>query len=181
MRTACRWHRRCCRRQCCHSAKDPTTRMSGQAAAQIAQRTSAVAKVGDEVQSQGVLSLKMCAERSDGALAESVLTRLKSEENPQPRNGDEIAETDHNDDAFWPPPRDTLHRTTFALLSLHNLPKRCERRPRFDGSRGACHGYAPELSGASTPPNDVAHYSPCLTLSLHPIGGNRIAQSNPSF
>jgi hypothetical protein len=146
----------------------------------------------------------MCAERSDGALAESVLTRLKSEENPQPRNGDEIAETDHNDDAFWPPPRDTLHRTTFALLSLHNLPKvckmpatwriwlaptnappnvsqRCERRPRFDGSRGACHGYAPELSGASTPPNDVAHYSPCLTLSLHPIGGNRIAQSNPSF
>ena len=28
-----------------------------------------------------------------------------------------------DEDDYWPPPRERLHRTTIDLLSLHNLPK----------------------------------------------------------
>ena len=76
-----------------------------------------------------------------------------------------------DDDDYWPPPREALHRTTIETISLHNLPKRTERRPRFDGSRGACHKHHPELSGAAAPPDQHKQSSPALTLSLHPIGG----------
>jgi len=72
---------------------------------------------------------------------------------------------------FWPPAREWLHRTTITLMSLHNLPKRGERRPRYDGRRAACHGYHSELSGTSAPPNRSDASSPALHLSLHPIGG----------
>jgi len=80
---------------------------------------------------------------------------------------------DENDDekALWPPPREELHRTTLELLSLHNLPKRGEQRPRFDGSHAACHEYAPELSGKCTPPANAEPSCPEITASVHPIGG----------
>jgi hypothetical protein len=35
-----------------------------------------------------------------------------------------------DDGAFWPPPRNELHVVSLEVLSLHNLPKRGERRPR---------------------------------------------------
>ena len=76
-----------------------------------------------------------------------------------------------DDDDYWPPARETLHRMTIDVLSLHNLPKRRERRPRYDGSRGACHNYHPELSGNPAPPDNLKPSTPELTLSLHPIGG----------
>jgi len=72
---------------------------------------------------------------------------------------------------FWPPPREALHRASLRLVSLHNLPKRGERRPAYDGSCGACHAYAPELSGTPAPPENSATSVPALALSLHPIGG----------
>jgi len=72
----------------------------------------------------------------------------------------------------WPPHREMLHRTTIEILSLHTLPKRGERRPRYDGSRVACHEYLPELSGANAPPCTSMDLStPAISLSLHPIGG----------
>ena len=45
--------------------------------------------------------------------------------------GPQTAETDQahdrpssaHDDVYWPPPRQTIQRTTIAVLSLHNLPK----------------------------------------------------------
>jgi len=73
---------------------------------------------------------------------------------------------------YWPPPADTLQRTTIHLLSLLHLPKRFERRPRYDGSRSACHDYHPELSGVSAPPDNVEPSAAAkLSISLHPIGG----------
>jgi len=75
-------------------------------------------------------------------------------------------------DYFWPSPCDILHRTNIRVVSLHNLPKRGEERPRYDGSRSAAHKYHPELSGMSVPPNDRAPSSPSITLSLHQIGGS---------
>lgn len=75
------------------------------------------------------------------------------------------------DDDYWPPIRHALHRATVQLLSLHNLPKRSERRPRYEGSRGACHQFHPELSGTSAPPDDKKPSSPSVKLSLYPIGG----------
>jgi len=81
-------------------------------------------------------------------------------------------EGEPNRDDYWPPPREMICRTTINLLSLHNCPKRGERRPRFDGSRGACHKYvARELSGASVSPDNLDPSSPSITLSLLPIGG----------
>jgi len=74
-------------------------------------------------------------------------------------------------DDFWPPPRSDLHCTTIEFISLHNLPKRSEQRPRFDGSRGECHKYHQELSGYASPPDNQNTSSPALSLSLHPIGG----------
>jgi len=72
---------------------------------------------------------------------------------------------------YWPPPRERLERVTIDVLSLHNLPKRGEQRPRYNGSRGACHRYHPELSGSPSPPDNLDSSSPMITLSLHPIGG----------
>jgi len=83
----------------------------------------------------------------------------------------EESEDVDNVDACWPPPRAHLHRASLKLLSLHNLPKRQEQRPRFNGSRGRCHDYVSELSGNHTPPNRLFPSSPSLQFSVHPIGG----------
>lgn len=52
------------------------------------------------------------------------------------------------------------------------FPQRRERRPRFDGSRLACHAFHPELSGTPAPPDDLDPSTPSLTVALHPIGGD---------
>jgi len=72
---------------------------------------------------------------------------------------------------FWPPWHDYLHRITVDVLTLHNLPKRGEQRPSHAGSRGLAHKYHPELSGQTVPPNKLYASSPSATVSLHPIGG----------
>ena len=78
-------------------------------------------------------------------------------------------------DEFWPPPREQLHCTSIELLSLHNLPKRTEQRPRYDGSRGACHRFHQrELSGKAIQPDGLPPSSPAISVSLHPIGGVRM-------
>jgi len=74
-------------------------------------------------------------------------------------------------DSCWPPPHEMLTCTTIEVFSLHNLPKRTEQRPRFDGPHGACHRHVPSLSGAPAPPDALEQSVPGLTLSLHPIGG----------
>jgi hypothetical protein len=79
--------------------------------------------------------------------------------------------TQSADIAYWPPPCEGLCRTTISLLSLHNLPKNREQRPRLNGSRGGSHQFVPQLSGASAPPDYLAPVSPKLSLSLHPVGG----------
>jgi len=71
----------------------------------------------------------------------------------------------------WPPARLKLHRTDIKILSLHNLPKRKERRPRRDGSRSECHKFHPELTGAAAPPDNLDPSSPKFTIALHPVGG----------
>ena len=72
----------------------------------------------------------------------------------------------------WPPPRTHLHRATIRILSVHNLPKHGEARPRVEGRRRTCHRYfASELSGTSTPPTNGEVSSPAVTVSLHAIGG----------
>jgi len=72
----------------------------------------------------------------------------------------------------WPPPRDSLSCITCAVLSLHNLPKRHERRPRFRGTREACHEFVPQLSGqGSLPLENESASSPAIEISLHSIGG----------
>jgi len=76
-----------------------------------------------------------------------------------------------DDDDFWPPPCERLPRTSMEILSLHMLPKRGEARPRFSGSRAACHRYEPELSGASIPPDGREPSAPEIWVSLHPVGG----------
>mmetsp|Transcript_18234 Transcript_18234/g.49267 ORF Transcript_18234/g.49267 Transcript_18234/m.49267 type:complete len:614 (+) Transcript_18234:1-1842(+) len=76
-----------------------------------------------------------------------------------------------DEDRAWPPHRRFLHCVTLHVISLHNLPKRGERRPRYSGSRSACHDYHPELSGKAAPPDNRDPSSPELSLSLHPIGG----------
>jgi len=79
----------------------------------------------------------------------------------------------YDDEAFWPPPRERLQRVTLEVLSLHNCPKRGEARPRYEGSRGVCHKYHPELSGSPRPP-PADHAEPSalgLNVSVHPIGG----------
>ena len=68
----------------------------------------------------------------------------------------------------WPPHRKTIHLATIQVLSLHNLPKRSEARPRM---QGPCHDFAPELSGASSPPDNGEQSCPQITISLRPIGG----------
>jgi len=76
-----------------------------------------------------------------------------------------------DEDRAWPPHRRFLHCVTLHVISLHNLPKRGERRPHYSGSRSACHDYHPELSGDSAPPSGANPSSPSLSISLHPIGG----------
>ena len=74
-------------------------------------------------------------------------------------------------DEYWPPPTEVLHVATIAVLSLHNLPKSGERRPCYNGRRGACHKFVPNLSGTAVAPTNVDPSSPQISLSLHPIGG----------
>jgi len=71
----------------------------------------------------------------------------------------------------WPPPRRFLQCVTLQVNSLHNLPKRRERRPCYRGPLGACHTYHPELSGETAPPNGRSLSCPVLSFSIHPIGG----------
>eukprot|EP00966_Prymnesium_polylepis_P151999 3511196-Prymnesium_polylepis.1 len=71
---------------------------------------------------------------------------------------------DLEDGCYWPPFRDTLHRTTIELITLHALPKRGEERPRLDGSRGDCHKYVPDMSGKPRPPDDSEPSSPAVRL-----------------
>ena len=72
----------------------------------------------------------------------------------------------------WPPPRDSLRRVTIEVLSLHNLPKRGERRPRLEGSRGDCHKYFPEeLSGIRALPDASEPSTAGVEFSVHSIGG----------
>ena len=80
-----------------------------------------------------------------------------------------------HDDDYWPPPRDRMHRCTIRLLSVHNLPKRGESRPRFDGMRSACHQYASQLSGVAAPPNNSDPSCPVIMVSLYCIGGDSAA------
>jgi len=75
------------------------------------------------------------------------------------------------DEHYWPAACSMLFCATIEILSLHQCPKRGERRPRFDGSRGACHRFHPELSGTAAPPNHRAAISPVIKMSIHPIGG----------
>jgi len=75
------------------------------------------------------------------------------------------------DSGGWPPPREHLQCVTLQIVSLHQLPKRGERRPSYDGTRRACHQYHPELSGDSAPPNGLNPSSHSFSVSLHPIGG----------
>jgi len=76
-----------------------------------------------------------------------------------------------DDDTYWPPARETLHCTDVAILSLHNLPKRGEQRPRYNGEREDCHKYHPELSGPSVMPDNQNPSCPAISISLHPVGG----------
>jgi len=88
----------------------------------------------------------------------------------QIRDAEEVAQQEV--DTFWPPPRHALQRTTIEFLSLHNCPKRGERRPRYDGRRLDCHQYHPELSGSRAAPSDEVKISSTeITLALHSIGG----------
>jgi len=73
--------------------------------------------------------------------------------------------------SYWPPARDKLHRVSIEALSLHNLPKKGERRPDLKGSRGACHKFAPELSSVYSLPDASEPTTFSIKLSLHPIGG----------
>eukprot|EP00966_Prymnesium_polylepis_P232839 5385042-Prymnesium_polylepis.2 len=99
-------------------------------------------------------------------------------------------------EAYWPPPREQLRRTTVRTLSLHQLPKvsacksypacHCirisrilipvctqhgEHRPNYSGSRSECHKYAQELSGSFAPPNKREASSPQVRWTIHAIGG----------
>jgi len=82
-----------------------------------------------------------------------------------------VAEDSWTKDDFWPPIRDRLHRAQIDVLSLHNLPKRSEQRPRFGEGRGDLHRYVPQLSGSVVLPDNSDVSSPTLSMSLHPIGG----------
>jgi len=74
-------------------------------------------------------------------------------------------------EAYFPLTGDWLRCTTITVLSLHHCPKSGEQRPRFAGSRAACHDHVPELSGSVAPPSNLDPSSPRVTLTLHPIGG----------
>jgi len=95
-----------------------------------------------------------------------------------PSPGESFTKNNRNQDeaqfdegAYWPPPRERLHSTTIVVTSLHNLPKRGEHRPKYDGRREAAHKFAPELSGWPAPPDNLGPSSPAVIVSLHPVGG----------
>mmetsp|Transcript_40239 Transcript_40239/g.110796 ORF Transcript_40239/g.110796 Transcript_40239/m.110796 type:complete len:545 (+) Transcript_40239:2-1636(+) len=71
----------------------------------------------------------------------------------------------------WPPLREHLSCTTVKILGLHKLPKFGESRPRYDGERGQCHRYHPELSGVPSPPSTCDPSCPGVKVAIHPIGG----------
>eukprot|EP00966_Prymnesium_polylepis_P112514 2602840-Prymnesium_polylepis.1 len=80
------------------------------------------------------------------------------------------AEANIHGDDYWPPPRAHLHVVVVDVLSLHNLPKRGERRPRWK----KCHQYASaELSGTAAPPHNQDLSSPSLSFSIYAVGGER--------
>mmetsp|Transcript_1998 Transcript_1998/g.5040 ORF Transcript_1998/g.5040 Transcript_1998/m.5040 type:complete len:1003 (+) Transcript_1998:348-3356(+) len=90
------------------------------------------------------------------------------------------AEDAHDSDTYWPPACHKLRRTSIEILSLVQLPKRREARPSFEGHRGACHQYHPGLSGAATPPNQLAPSAPELIATVHSIGGfSAVGESLP--
>jgi len=99
--------------------------------------------------------------------------RGDSEDNANGHDNRDLAdqESSWQSESFWPRARPKLRRTTIEIVSLHNLPKRGERRPKYIGSRGACHHFVPELSGAPLPPDNLDPSSPTVSVSLHPIGG----------
>jgi len=76
-----------------------------------------------------------------------------------------------DNDEFWPPLRETLHTASICIISLHNCPKRDDSRPALAGSRGACHNFVQELSGAFSSPSNLEPSTPVLSLSLYAIGG----------
>mmetsp|Transcript_86037 Transcript_86037/g.257812 ORF Transcript_86037/g.257812 Transcript_86037/m.257812 type:complete len:1403 (-) Transcript_86037:178-4386(-) len=80
------------------------------------------------------------------------------------------AETPQSDE-YWPSRSEDIQRTTLEIFSLHNIPKRGERRPHYAGSRSSCHRFHPELSGERVPPDNTYPSTPSLKISLHPIGG----------
>jgi len=82
---------------------------------------------------------------------------------------------------YWPSFRGFLHMTTLELLSLHSAPERRERRPRFDGSRSACHQYCKELSGTAASPGNSNPLPVAVTVSLHPVGGFCAVSEAPSL
>jgi hypothetical protein len=133
----------------------------------------------EEVRTSGGTDLRRSASTSSVQCRHSASTRQsdyrRSEVSHAESATDGADETrrQSNDEDYWPPPRDRLHRCTLEIISLHNLPKCREQRPRFDGSRSACHLYVPELSGAAAPPDGAAAVSSSLKLhfSVHPIGG----------
>ena len=72
----------------------------------------------------------------------------------------------------WPPPRERLCRATIRIISLHNLPKRGELRPKVQGSREACHKFAPKLTTTQhAAPHSGDLSCPSVSLALHTIGG----------
>eukprot|EP00966_Prymnesium_polylepis_P255174 5895546-Prymnesium_polylepis.1 len=49
--------------------------------------------------------------------------------------------------------------------------QRGEMRPKYSGSRGACHNHASELSGSTAPPDNTDSITPALTMNIYGIGG----------
>mmetsp|Transcript_42418 Transcript_42418/g.124226 ORF Transcript_42418/g.124226 Transcript_42418/m.124226 type:complete len:771 (+) Transcript_42418:1-2313(+) len=90
----------------------------------------------------------------------------EQQQSNQQQNGQQL-----NDLQSWPPLREQLQRISIDLLSLHQLPKRGEQRPRYDGTRGECHKYHRELSGFFMAPDNTDASCPSVTLAVHPIGG----------
>lgn len=127
---------------------------------------------------------------------------LKPSEMLDNDSGSSGGEQQRDGDLYWPPSRDGLHCTIIEVLSLHKgrvcprpsisvhykhafpnldvcpLRQHGEQRPRFSGSRSACHEYHRELSGAARPPTSDNPSSPVLSFCVHPIGGKHLAISN---
>jgi hypothetical protein len=133
------------------------------------------------------------------------LSRAEMDRDVSSTRRDDRTQSQNITDAYWPAPCEKLHVVTVTLLSCHNLPKvsppnitlhqnifcqlvlnvmfasqRGERRPSYNGSRKACHNYAPELSGDAAPPTDADPSCPALQLELHPTGGRPFVRFNAS-